>query len=107
MISRYRIKRYCEAIAREFKPERIILFGSYAYGRPTEDSDVDVMVILPRRRLRTRRPSLEIRRRISAGFPVDIVVREPREVAKRLRWEDSFMKEVIEKGRVMYEAGHA
>ncbi len=106
MISRRRIHRYCQAIAREFKPKKIILFGSYAYGTPTEDSDVDVMVIMPRGRFR-HRPSLEIRRRISAGFPVDILVREPREIAKRLRWKDSFIAEVIERGRVMYEAGHS
>src|ERR1043166_5791772 len=107
MISRQKIRSYCAAIAREFRPARIILFGSYAYGSPTDDSDVDVLVILPRRRLHSRRPSLEIRRRISAGFPVDILVREPREITKRLRWGDSFIAEIMEKGRVMYEARHA
>src|SRR5438128_6843967 len=106
MISRQKIRHYCAAIAREFKPARIILFGSYAYGSPTEDSDVDVLVILPRGRVRSRRPSLEIRRRISAGFPVDILVREPREIAQRLRWRDSFIREVMAKGRVMYAARH-
>ncbi len=106
MVSRKKIRRYCDAIAREFKPKRIILFGSYAYGSPTDDSDVDVLVILPRGRVRNRRPSLEIRRRISAGFPVDILVREPGEIAKRIRWRDSFIGEVLEKGLVMYEARH-
>jgi len=106
MISRRKIRGYCEAIAREFKPRKIILFGSYAYGTPTEDSDVDVMVIMPRKRFR-HRPSLEIRRRISAGFPVDILVREPQEIAKRLRWRDSFIGEVMEKGLVMYAARHS
>src|SRR5438132_7374205 len=107
MISRQKIRSYCAAIAREFRPARIILFGSYAYGSPTEDSDVDVLVILPRGRVRSRRPSLEIRRRISAGFPVDILVREPREIAQRLRWKDSFFVEILEKGQVMYESRHA
>jgi predicted nucleotidyltransferase len=41
------IKRYCDAIAHAFRPEKIILFGSHAYGRPHRDSDVDVLVILP------------------------------------------------------------
>src|SRR5258708_25708017 len=107
MISRHKIRRYCEAIDREFKPEKIILFGSYAYGSPTEGSDVDVMVIMPRKRSHRCRPSLEIRRRVSAGFPVDILVREPREIAKRLRWRDSFIGEIMERGLVMYEARHA
>ncbi len=106
MISRQEIRRYCAAIAEEFKPQRIILFGSYAYGSPTDDSDVDVMVIMRRTRGQSRRPSLEIRRRISAGFPVDVLVREPGEIAKRLRWQDSFIREVVEKGLVMYEARH-
>ena len=41
------IRDYCAAVAREFRPEKIILFGSYAYGKPTPDSDVDLLVILP------------------------------------------------------------
>jgi len=99
------IERYGAAIAREFRPQKIIVFGSYAYGRPTQDSDVDMMVILQYRR--GSRPSLEIRRRISAGFPVDILVRPPAEIDRRLRQGDSFIKEVISKGRVLYEASHA
>ncbi|MBI4660717.1 MAG: nucleotidyltransferase domain-containing protein [Verrucomicrobia bacterium] len=101
------IRRYCDAIAREFKPQRIVVFGSYAYGNPTDDSDVDVMVVMPFSRKRRVRPSLEIRRRIAAGFPVDILVRTPEEIVRRLRWGDSFILEVMTQGRVMYEAGHA
>lgn len=105
MIAWSKIRRYCDAIAREFKPDRIVVFGSYAYGSPTPDSDVDVMVIMPLTRSRVR-PSLQIRRRISAGFPVDILVRTPREIAQRLRWGDSFITEVISRGRILYEASH-
>ena len=107
MVSKRKIRHYCEAIAREFKPQKIILFGSYAYGSPTEDSDVDVMVIMRSRPRRNCRPSLQIRRRISAGFPVDILVREPREITQRLRWGDSFIEEIMENGLVMYEAHNA
>jgi predicted nucleotidyltransferase len=105
MIDLAEIERYGAAIAREFRPEKIVLFGSYAYGQPTLDSDVDVMVILPHRK--GRRPSLEIRRRISAGFPVDILVRAPTEINRRLRQGDSFITEVMSKGRVLYEASHS
>lgn len=101
------IRRYCKAIAREFRPRRIVVFGSYAYGHPTEDSDVDVLVVMPFSKRRRVRPSLEIRRRISAGFPVDILVRAPEDVARRLRWGDSFITEVMQRGKVMYEADHA
>src|SRR2546423_1012109 len=106
MISRQKIRRYCAAIVEQFKPQRIILFGSYAYGSPTDDSDVDLIVIMRRNLRQSRRPSLQIRRRISAGFPVDVLVREPGEIARRLRWQDSFIREVVEKGLVMYEARH-
>lgn len=106
MIAWADIQRYCDTIAREFRPQRIVLFGSYAYGTPSPDSDVDLMVVMPVRR-RGARPSLEIRRRISAGFPVDLLVRAPEEVERRLRWGDSFITEVMTRGKVMYEAQHA
>ncbi len=101
------IKRYCDAIAREFQPQRIVVFGSYAYGQPTPDSDVDVMVVMPFSKRSRVRPSLEIRRRISAGFPVDILVRAPEEITRRLQWGDSFITEVMTHGKVMYEADHS
>ena len=105
MIAWADIQRYAAAIAREFQPRMVILFGSYAYGEPTADSDVDVMVVLPHRR--GSRPSLAIRRRVQAGFPVDILVRAPEEIARRLGEGDPFITEVMSKGRVLYEAGHA
>ena len=107
MIDWVDIQRYCDAIAREFKPRRIVVFGSYAYGRPTNDSDVDVMVVMPFSKRRRTRPSLAIRQRIAAGFPVDILVREPAEIARRLRSGDSFITDVIRRGKVVYEAEHA
>lgn len=107
VISTADIQRYCDAIARAFRPERIILFGSHASGEPHPDSDVDVLVVMPRAKRHGRRPALAIRRSVSAGFPVDILVREPREMARRLREGDSFLREITDKGRVMYEASHA
>ena len=107
MIEWAHIQRYCDAIAREFNPRRIVVFGSYAYGKPNGDSYVDVMVVMPYSKTCRIRPSLAIRRRISAGFPVDILVREPAEIARRLQEGDSFITEVCTRGRIMYEAQHA
>jgi predicted nucleotidyltransferase len=101
------IQRYCDAIAREFKPRQIVVFGSYAHGHPTNDSDVDVMAVMPFSKKSGTRPSLAIRRRIAAGFPVDILVREPDDIARRLRRGDSFITDVIKRGKLMYEAEHA
>jgi predicted nucleotidyltransferase len=103
VIKRSQIRAFSKAIASEFRPRKIVLFGSYAYGKPTEDSDVDVLVIMPFNRKRGRK-SLEIRQRIPADFPLDLIVRTPAFVAQRLRWGDCFMQEILGKGKVLYEA---
>ena len=106
MVSRQRIKRFAGEIARRFKPRKIILFGSYAYGRPTEDSDVDLLVIMPGKG-RPQEKAIQIRRAVEADFPIDLIVRTPAEMRQRLSWGDSFLQEVIEKGVALYEAAHA
>jgi len=103
LVKRNQIRAFSRAIAREFHPRKIVLFGSYAYGKPTEDSDVDVLVIMPFNRKRGRK-SLEIRQRIPADFPLDLIVRTPAYIARRLRWGDCFIQEVLAKGDILYEA---
>jgi predicted nucleotidyltransferase len=105
VVSRTKINRFSREIAREFRPEKIVLFGSYAYGSPTEDSDVDPLVIMPFDR-RKGRKSLEIRERIGADFPLDLIVRTPQFIAQRMKWGDCFTREILTKGRVLYEAVH-
>ena len=107
MIDRRQIRKFSAAVAREFHPEKIILFGSYGYGKPTEDSDVDLLVIMPRTRTRGERMSVRIRHAVPRDFPLDLLVRTPAEVSKRLRWGDCFLREVMEKGELLYEADHA
>ena len=106
MVSRNAIKVFVEQVVRQFHPQRVILFGSYAYGKPTEDSDVDLLVVMPFDR-RKGRKSLEIRRRIPAGFPLDLIVRTPEFIAQRLAWGDCFVQEILSKGKVLYEAPDA
>ena len=107
MVKRSQIRAFSKAIARRFRPRKIVLFGSYAYGRPTDDSDVDLLVIMPRTRDRGERMSVRILHAIPRNFPLDLLVRTPADVAKRLRWRDPFICEVVEKGKVLYEADHA
>jgi predicted nucleotidyltransferase len=107
MVSRQDIKRYCDAIATAFKPERIILFGSHAKGRPGENSDVDVLVVMRNARRLGRHPAATIRMKVRSDFPVDMLVRDVREVARRVKQRDLFILEITERGRVMYEAVHA
>jgi predicted nucleotidyltransferase len=106
MVDMHSIEEMTARIVQEFEPERIILFGSYAYGTPTADSDVDLLVILPFEG-KAPRKSLEILNKINPKFAVDILVRTPEQVQQRLAWNDFFLQEIIEQGKVLYEAAHA
>jgi predicted nucleotidyltransferase len=100
-----KIKDLTLQIAREFNPERIILFGSYAYGQPGNDSDVDILVVLPFKGKPVRK-AIEIRNKVNAVVPLDLIVRTPEQVAERLAQNDWFMREIVERGRTLYEANH-
>jgi len=105
MISREAIQELADRIAKEFRPERIILFGSHAHGRPTEESDVDLLVVLPFAGKGVRK-SLEILDKMNPPFSVDLLARTPEVVRQRLGWNDFFLREIHEKGVVLYEAPH-
>ena len=96
------IKQLCAQIAREFKPEKIILFGSQAYGRPHAESDIDLLVVMPYEGSPFRQAG-EILQRVQAWMPVDLLVRTAEQVNERLALGDRFMREILERGKVMYE----
>jgi predicted nucleotidyltransferase len=98
------IRRYARQLAERFHPEKIILFGSYAYGTPHEESDVDLLVIMPARNVIDQ--ALRIDFAIEKPFSLDIHVRTPKQIERRLKAEDRdwFLYEVITKGKVLYEA---
>jgi predicted nucleotidyltransferase len=100
------IRKFAKLIARRFNPQKIILFGSYAYGKPTEDSDVDILIIMS---FKGRNPekATEIWMATKPQFPVDIMVRKPGELKKRIKMGDFFFREITEKGIALYEASHA
>jgi predicted nucleotidyltransferase len=102
MIAMDRIESLSDRIAREFRPQRIILFGSYAYGVPTDDSDVDILVILPFAGKPVHK-AIEIRTKLDPRFPVDLLARTPQQVAERVAMNDWFMREIVEKGHTLYE----
>ncbi|SRR6266436_1766710 len=100
-----KIKDLTSQIAREFSPDRIILFGSHAYGQPRDDSDVDILVVLPFQGKPVRK-AIEIRNKVNAGIPLDLIVRTPEQVAERLSQNDWFIRDIVERGRTLYEANH-
>lgn len=105
MVDLAAIRVMSEQIAQVFQPERIILFGSYAYGTPTPDSDVDILVVMPYDR-HSAYQAAEIVTRVNPAFPVDVIVRAPGELAERLAQGDFFLREIMERGRVLYAAPH-
>jgi len=90
-------------IVRALHPEKIILFGSYAAGTPTADSDVDLLVVMDTTAPRRARSWAVSRLLIPRPFPVDILVRTPDEIEKALQKGDFFIKEILTTGKVLYE----
>jgi predicted nucleotidyltransferase len=102
MVDERCISKLSERIVREFQPERIILFGSYAYGQPRPDSDVDLLVVLPFEG-KAFRKSVEILNRISPEFSVDLLARRPEDTARRYAEGDPLIREALDHGKVLYE----
>lgn len=96
------IRRFARQVAERFHPDKIILFGSHAYGTPHADSDVDILVIMPARNQLDQ--AVRISLEIDPPFPLDILVRTPHNMQWRLAEGDSFLREITSKGKVLYEA---
>lgn len=94
-----------DRIVRAVHPHKVILFGSYAYGHPHADSDVDLFVIMPSHESRTRRMIRVDKAARVNGVPMDVLVYTPAEVRRRLAMGDMFVEEVLSRGRVLYQRG--
>ncbi|NTU79535.1 MAG: nucleotidyltransferase domain-containing protein [Chloroflexales bacterium] len=105
MVQSDQIQALSDQIARAFQPGQIILFGSYAYGIPGPDSHVDLLVVMPYPR-HAAYQAVEILTAIHPGFPVDVVVRAPTDLGSRVAQGDFFLREVVERGRVLYAGLH-
>ena len=102
-VSRDLLEEMTRRLVAELQPEQIILFGSHAWGRPDEDSDVDLLVIVPHA---DDKPTERARRayRCLRGLmvPADILVKTRVEVERFRRVHASLESEILERGKVLY-----
>ena len=97
------IQNFAAELAREFSPEKVILFGSHSWGKPDDDSDVDLLVITQFEG-KPWRFAVEIRDRIKPKIPLDLIVRTPEQLRERLSMHDMLLTEIVTRGTVLYEA---
>ena len=97
------IDQVVQQIVEKFKPQKIILFGSYARGNPRPESDVDLLVVM-NTSLRESKQSLEIRRHLDVMFGIDLIVHTPKRLKERVDMGDWFLRDVLKEGKVLYES---
>lgn len=90
-------------IAEKFHPQKIILFGSYARGKPRPESDVDLLVVMDTP-MREVEQAIQICQQIDYRFGLDLIVRKPKRLAERLKMGDWFLRDILEEGKVVYES---
>lgn len=97
------LRQITQRIVKEFAPEKVILFGSHAWGEPHRDSDVDLLVMME-----TSKPTIRVAAAIARVarprfLALDVLVKTPHEVAERARAKDFFIQKILREGRVLYE----
>ncbi len=100
------IKQIVEKLMSDYAPSRIILFGSYAYGNPHSDSDIDILIVKETTerlidRWTTVRRILSDRERTVA---IETLILTPSELSERLEAGDQFIAKIVEDGKVLYAA---
>lgn len=97
-----KIQEITDKIVKKYHPEKIILFGSYAWGKPNKDSDVDFFII--KETENTREVAQDIRRSFfSFLFPFDLVIYTPEQFSKWKKLREPFLKKIIDQGKLLYE----
>ena len=99
------IQKFVAEVAREFLPEKVILFGSYALGNAGAESDVDLLVVMPED-VSGARMAADIITRLKPTLPVELIVRSSRQIKERLALNDFFLREIMTTGKELYAAPH-
>jgi len=103
MVSMAEIRAFNDRLVSGFHPVRVVLFGSYARGVATKDSDVDLLIVMPYTG-KSADVAVDMRLKLRPPFPVDLVVRGPDQIQKRIAMGDTFLREIVSTGKVLYEA---
>jgi predicted nucleotidyltransferase len=103
MVAEAEIQDFVDRVVAEFSPQRVILFGSHARGDATPDSDVDLLVVMPTKKEPIEQ-AVEVRQRVRRSFPLDLVVKTPEDVARRLSLRDCFLTAILTEGKTLYES---
>jgi hypothetical protein len=107
MVSAHRIIDYVDRIVVGFNPRRVVLFGSYAYGDPSGDSDVDLLITRRRWSMSPLTAAGRIRIELGVPFAMDLIVRSEADWARRIGGMDCFAREITTKGITLYAADDA
>ena len=102
MVHASSIKKYVDEMVRRFHPEKVILFGSYAENRAHADSDVDLLFIIEHNNRRDVEQAISMRLEYDASFPLDLIVRTPETIKKRMAMNDMFISHILSHGRVLH-----
>jgi len=102
MINKEDIEKIKNSIVESFNPEKIILYGSYAYGNPNNQSDIDLLIVMPFEG-RSSKVVLEIWKKINSDFSIDLIIRTPDDVQRRYIEGDPLIGDAVDKGKVLYE----
>lgn len=105
--ARKEVEKIKQVIVSKYHPKRIVLFGSYAWGKPNKDSDIDLLVVKEATQPRPLREQaiykILTRYFSDRELPVDVIVHTTRETEEKLAMGDPFVKEILTKGKILYE----
>jgi len=102
-VNKETLNKIANRIIRSFSVEKIILFGSFANGKPRKDSDLDLFIVMKTRKRPAQRRIAVSRLFKDREMPMDFIVKTPAEIKARLAMGDHFIKTILEKGSVLYE----
>jgi len=107
MVSSDQIIRFVDRLVARYAPQQVVLFGSYAYGKPDNDSDVDLLITRRRWSMSPLTAAGRMRVELGVPFAMDLIVRSQAEIERRAAEGDSFAAEILQKGIILYAADDA